>query len=264
MPLLVLKLVVTPLLIGGASLAARRWGPAVGGLLVALPLTSGPVALFLALDQGPAFAAAATIGSLAGLLAIIGHAAGYAAVGPRHGAAAAMVAATAAFVVVGVAVQPVMGAPAWALLAAVVAGAALVLRLLPPAGPRRAPRPVPSWDLPARMIVGTAVVVGITALAPALGPHLSGLVATYPVYVSVLAVFAQQEQGPAAALDVLRGLLVGLPGTGAFYVVVAATIETAGIAPAFVLATLVALAIQAVAFRWVRVATREEVEPEPA
>jgi hypothetical protein len=31
------KLVVTPLLIGGASLAGRRWGDQLGGWLVALP-----------------------------------------------------------------------------------------------------------------------------------------------------------------------------------------------------------------------------------
>jgi hypothetical protein len=36
-PILALKLVLTPVLIGGASLAARRWGPAIGGLIVALP-----------------------------------------------------------------------------------------------------------------------------------------------------------------------------------------------------------------------------------
>ena len=38
MPSLVLKLVLTPLLVGGASIAARRWGPSIGGWIVALPL----------------------------------------------------------------------------------------------------------------------------------------------------------------------------------------------------------------------------------
>ncbi|HET7343490.1 MAG TPA: hypothetical protein VFL90_18640, partial [Methylomirabilota bacterium] len=57
--ILLLKLAATPLLIAGASLAGRRWGPAVGGWLVGLPLTSGPVAVFLALEHGAAFAAAA-------------------------------------------------------------------------------------------------------------------------------------------------------------------------------------------------------------
>src|SRR5215218_6073961 len=33
-----------------ASLAVRRWGDAIGGWLVGLPLTSGPVAAFLAIQ----------------------------------------------------------------------------------------------------------------------------------------------------------------------------------------------------------------------
>ena len=52
-----------------ASLAARRWGEAVGGWLVGLPLTSGPVAVFLALEQGPAFATDAAAASNAGVVA---------------------------------------------------------------------------------------------------------------------------------------------------------------------------------------------------
>jgi hypothetical protein len=263
-PLLIAKLLLTPLLIGVASLVARRWGPAVGGLLVALPLTSGPVAFFLAIDPGPAFAVAAMSGALAGLVAICGFAAGYAAVGPRRGPWAGFAAASAAFVVVGVALQPVVGAPAWVLAALAVGAAAVVLRFLPVVEGRRAPRRPPPWDLPGRMVVGTAIVVLVTGAAVALGPRLSGLAATFPVYVAVLAVFGQLHEGPAAAIDVLRGLLAGLPGTAAFYLVVAAGLERLGIPATFGLAVVVALALDAVALRWVRVTSQGPVEPEPA
>src|SRR5260370_41075861 len=66
---LALKLVLTPALIGTATLAGRRWGQSVGGWLVGLPLTTGPVAFFIALDHGTAFAAAAVVGSLVGAVA---------------------------------------------------------------------------------------------------------------------------------------------------------------------------------------------------
>jgi hypothetical protein len=36
-----------------ATFTARRFGPAVCGWLIGLPLTCGPVALFLALEHGP-------------------------------------------------------------------------------------------------------------------------------------------------------------------------------------------------------------------
>jgi hypothetical protein len=62
------KVVVTPLLIGGASLAGRRWGDQLGGWLVALPLTSGPVAFLLATDHGVDFAATAAVAMLAGTI----------------------------------------------------------------------------------------------------------------------------------------------------------------------------------------------------
>ena len=40
----------------------------MGGWLVGLPLTSAPIAFFLARDQGLAFAAAAAVGTMAGTI----------------------------------------------------------------------------------------------------------------------------------------------------------------------------------------------------
>jgi len=57
--ILALKLVLTPALIAVATLVGRRFGPSISGWLVGLPFTSGPVSLFLALEQGTTFAAAA-------------------------------------------------------------------------------------------------------------------------------------------------------------------------------------------------------------
>ena len=50
--------------------SGRRWGPAVGGWLAGLPLTSGPVSLILALEQGPEFTARAALGTLFGLISL--------------------------------------------------------------------------------------------------------------------------------------------------------------------------------------------------
>jgi hypothetical protein len=49
MDLVWIKLILTPLAITAIALAGRRWGPAVGGWIAGLPLTSGPVSLYLAL-----------------------------------------------------------------------------------------------------------------------------------------------------------------------------------------------------------------------
>src|SRR5437588_5450070 len=70
MSTLLFKLIVCPLLIGAASLAGRRWGPSIGGWLIGLPLTSGPVVLFLALDQGTEFASAASQAIMLGIVSV--------------------------------------------------------------------------------------------------------------------------------------------------------------------------------------------------
>ncbi len=260
MPAFALKIVLTPLLIGGATVVARRWGPTVGGWLVALPLTSGPVLLFMAIDQGPGFAAAAAVGSLIGLAAIASFCVAYAAADRRWGAGVSLACGAGAFGVAGVALHAIIGAPLWlvaALVVAAITGAPLVI---PRSGQDHGAIPHPAWDLPARMIVATVLVVAVTTAAPALGPGWSGLVATFPVYLSVMAAFTHRHAGRAAADDVLRGLLAGLYGTATFYLVVTLALGSAGIAATFALAVVVALAIEAVSL-WI---LRPGVEPEPA
>jgi hypothetical protein len=261
-PILALKLVLTPVLIGGASLAARRWGPAIGGWLVSLPLTSGPVTFFLALDQGTAFAATAVVGSLMGLVAITGFTLAFAAGLVRSGPRAGFLLAVAAFAATGLLVQPVLTAPVGIRFLVVLAALAVALRLLPISGARRSATPHARWDLPARIAIGTCLVVGLTAIAPLLGAHTSGIVATFPVYVSILTLFTHRQEGVPGALDVLRGLLVGLFGTAAFMLILAVALIPLGVGPAFGLAVAFTLAIQAVALRAVRAGAGPAVELE--
>jgi hypothetical protein len=259
-PLLVLKIVLTPLLIGGATLAARRWGPVIGGLFIALPLTSGPILFFMAIDQGPAFAQLAVAGTTIGLAAIAAYCVAYARADRRTGPAASLAAASVAYVVTGILLHAVIGAPFWLIVAITVLAIAGATRAIPFSGIAHASLPHPAWDLPARMVVATVLVVAITALAPVLGPGWSGIVATFPVYLSVMAVFTHRHAGAPAADDVLRGILAGLYGTVAFYVVVAVGLGLAGVGATFVVAVVTALAFEAATLR----VLRPGVEPEPA
>src|SRR5262249_36326043 len=70
MILVTLKLFVTPVLIVGVSLAARRWGPKIGGLFAGLPLTSAPIFAFLAVEQEPNFASRVAAGTLSGVASV--------------------------------------------------------------------------------------------------------------------------------------------------------------------------------------------------
>ena len=228
----------------------RRWGQGVGGVIVALPLTSGPVAFFLVLEHGPAFAARAALGSMAGALAQGLFCLGYAALAAR-GWPLAFAGSTAAFAVTGLVLQR-LALRLGPLTGVVAVGLAFALLAMPPGEETRRPTPLPPWDIPARMIVATALVLSLTAAAATLGPRLSGLLATFPVYAGILAVFAHAQAGPGPATRALRGLLAGLFSFAAFFVVIAALIERLGIGPAFVAAFVTTLALQALALVVIR------------
>jgi len=78
MNILVLKLVLAPFIIGSASLAGRKWGHAVSGWIVGMPLTSGPVIFFVALSHDVIFAANAALGVISGGLSLVAYALTYA------------------------------------------------------------------------------------------------------------------------------------------------------------------------------------------
>ncbi len=263
MPVLVLKLVLTPLLIGAASLAARRWGPSIGGLIVALPLTTGPVMLFVALADGPAFASTATVGTLVGLLAIAGYSVVYCAALRRARPIPAIAIGAVAYAGGAILLQPLADLPGPIVAVLTGVGLTTALRLLPRGGPRGARRAPPAWDLPGRLVLGTTLVVAISTIAPLLGPHTSGVVATFPLYVSILSVFTHATEGPAAAVSVQRGLLVGLFGTTAFALILHLGLVGLGIGPVFLVAIASTVAIQAVALQFLRRTTAPTtLEPE--
>src|SRR5262249_20178928 len=199
---LALKLVLTPTLIGAVSMAGRRWGPGVSGWLVGFPLTSGPVAFFLALDQGVSFAAGAAGGgpSWGAPPAARCGLSGRRARAPRW--PAALFAGSLGFAGATVVLQHLTLTLVPRL--ALVVGTILVALVFMPwdsAGPR--PARGPRWDIPARLVVTTAIVLLLTGLATALGPSLTGLLSTFPLYGAILAGFAHHLEGPGPAIRVL-------------------------------------------------------------
>src|SRR5215470_12301900 len=153
-----LKLIVTPLLIAIATFVTRRWGPGVGGWLAGFPLTSAPVSVFLAFEQGPAFAAGAAVGTLLGLAAmgfsclVYGRAARL--TGWIGSTAATLVAFVAGLAIVSRISFSLAGAFVLVWAPPVVAG--LRLATAPPGLPPLRP---PAWDVPLRMVVATSVVL---------------------------------------------------------------------------------------------------------
>jgi uncharacterized membrane protein (GlpM family) len=189
------------------------------------------------------FAGAAAVGSLAGALAEAAFCLAYGRLAARGPWPLALASSGLTFVVVGLALQHRALTLAW-LLPAVVGTLVLASHLMPVGAQRGVAPPPPRWDLPARMAVTTGLVLLLTGTAPALGPRLAGLLATFPLYAAILAVFAHRQEGPGPAVQVLRGLLLGLFSFAAFFAVLAALLERAGMALAFTAAVAAALVLQ--------------------
>lgn len=253
--LLLVKLVLTPTIVVLATLAGRRFGRIASGWLIGLPLTSGPIAAFFAVEHGTRFAARGAVGSLGGAIAEVAFCAAYAAAARRSRWPGAVAAGSAAFAAVAVVLEalPLDARPDVVVPLGLTAVLSLVagLLLVPPmphAG--EPPERLPSrWDVPARAIVATGFLLGLTALATTFGARLSGLLAVYPLYTVVLAAFAHRLEGPSGAVQVLRGLLVGLFSFVCFYSALALTLVDIGTAPAFALAAVAAFAVQALSLR---------------
>jgi hypothetical protein len=236
MAALVLKAVLAPSLIGLASWIARRWGPGVGGWFTALPLTSGPVVLVLAYERGPSFAAAASVGTLLALTSLCGFALAYGWSAQRLSWSGSSLIGSSAYLACTALLQ-YWSIPLAPTFLAVCGILIFGIRAMPTHAATKRRSPAPAWDIPVRMALAAVVVVGITASAAKLGPHVSGLLTPFPVAATILAAFVHHFDGFAAAQQFLRGLLRGLFSFALFFFVVGTLIERWSIHTTFAVAT---------------------------
>jgi hypothetical protein len=244
--ILLTKLLLGPGLVVAASLAGRRWGPAVSGILVAVPIVLGPILLIITIEQGETFGAEAATSSLLALVALAVYVVAFERTGRSRRWEIATLAGWAAFLAVALVLSQIDASPVVALFAAIGAFA-LALPMTPrpaaPAGPRTTP---PAWDLPARAVATALLIVALTGAADELGPALAGALAPFPVATTVVAAFVLAQDGPAAATELLRGFLRAIFGTVAFCLLLALLIEPLGIAAAFAIGFAGTLAVQLV------------------
>jgi len=244
---LALKLLLAPGFIVVTSLVSRRFGVAVAGVVGGLPAIAGPILLVLAIDHGAAFARTAAIGTLLGMVALIVFVLAYAWVCQRARWPWALAAGWGSFIAMIAVLRPVHVGPVTA-FAAACAACLCGLALLPRPAPAPARPPVhPPFDLALRAVCAVVPIVAVTAAARMLGAHLSGLVASFPVITPVLAAFTQAQYGSLEAIRLLRGMTAGFFAYALFCFTVSVAIEPLGTAPAFLLATGLALLAQTAA-----------------
>ena len=259
MAVLAVRVLLAPCFVVAASLVARRFGVRIGGVVAGLPVIAGPILLVLDLQHGPSFASRAAIGVLLGIVGLATFVLGYVAAARSLAWPGALAAAYTAFGLTILALRPLSVGPISA-FAVACASLVLTLRLLPrPGHPTLQPFAPARWDLPFRAACTTVAVLTVTAVATTLGPHLSGLVTSFPIITAVLTVFTHAHRGRDEAIRLLRGFTTGFFSYAAFCFVIAVAIRPVGTPGSFALATAVALCVQA---GTVAASQRRRIAPE--
>jgi hypothetical protein len=247
--ILLLKLFFAPLLVVGSTLAGRRWGPEVAGILVALPIVAGPI-LFISYEQhGSDFGADAAASSLLGLVALAVFAVVFTRTASRFGWAATVVTSWIVVLAADFVLSAVHVTAFVALGCTLIATAAAMMFM-----PRKVPEVAavtaqsPSWDLPARAVVTGILVLSVTTASSALGPHWTGLLAPFPVATSVVAAFVHAQNGYLVTARTMAGTLMGLFSFATFCFLVSVLVRPLGGA-AFVVGGAATVVVQLVAVR---------------
>lgn len=210
---LFVKMALTALIVVSASVAAERAGPAVGGVILSLPVAAGPAYFFLALQAEDTFVAGSAFYSFAAQAATVLFIAAYARVAPRLGAAASLAAATAVWFA-AVLLARALAADWWAVLAI---NALAFLAAFPLAGRPRWPAGLGAVrpgrrDLALRALLAGGVVASVVSLSHVIGPAATGFGLVYPVTLTTLGWIMHRRYGGEAAAALLAGSLRAMVG----------------------------------------------------
>lgn len=240
-----------PSLIGLVTLASRRWGVKVGGWLAGLPIVAGPISLFLALEQGPDFAAHAMVGTTLALAGLVGYIRTYVFLVVKYpwwictlgGYAMYML---IAWIFLGVQI-PIFKAFLLVLIVIL-----LAISTVPNLRQGRSAVVQPKFDLPLRMGVATLFVIALTQAAEWLGPAWSGVLTPFPIITSILAIFTHMQHGRRGCIRIMRGLLFGMFGFTTAALVIGLMLRSFPIATTYLTALIASAVVNGFTYRFIK------------
>ncbi len=223
------KLLLSPVLIGLASLAGKRWGAHIAGLMGGLPLVGGPIVLALWLLHGQAYATEVSLAAPVGVWASMTYLLTLGFVSARWSWYFAIPFAWICYFIsallidaAGLSQSLVMGI---AILPVLWFGAT---RVLPKPSSIPTSMALPRIELFARMIAAALIVWTLATVSSYLGTHLTGVLAGAPVAATVIPAFTMANSGRDALLITLRGFLGGMMGFAVFFLILGHSIDKLG------------------------------------
>lgn len=214
-PFILVKIACAIVIVVSASRATERLGPFLGSMIATLPVSTGPVYVFLAIDHGPQFISDSALMGVVATTATVAFVAVHAIVAQRHATFLSWLAATCSWFVAASLLQ----LRAWTLVdacamffacfgTAIWALRRFVVEIKAPAMPRV------RFDLALRSALVASVVIATTLAGHSLGPAATGTLATYPVVFTSLVLILQPRCGGPFTASLLVNSLKGLIGFG--------------------------------------------------
>lgn len=213
------KLFIVPFFILLVSLAGRRWGTKVAGILSGMPVVAGTIVVLMAIDQGMVFGLNAAIAGISGVVSLLSFGIAYCWLSRFCHWSVSFLG--------GILVWTITATLLTFLpqnLYVVSAVAILALILTPFILPQLTTISLATRqfnDLPLRMLAGGLFTLVVTALAYVLSSQWSGLLAVFPIIGSVMAIFTHIMQGSDAVTMLYHGTVRGLYSLTVFFIVLA-------------------------------------------
>jgi hypothetical protein len=214
MSTLLLRMAVTAVFVLFAAMVTERAGPTIGALVATLPISTGPVYVFLALDHDSAFIAQGALASLPINAATIAFGAIYVRLAQDHGVAVSFGGGLLGWFAIAGLVQAFQ----WNLVEGVLLNIATYAICLPLTRRFRfvaMPPFVRRWyDMPFRAGLVAVLVGTVVMLSRWVGPTVTGILAVFPVVFSSLILILHPRIGGRATAAVVANGLRGLVGFG--------------------------------------------------
>jgi hypothetical protein len=211
---LAIKMAITALSVCVATIIAERLGAVAGALVATLPVSAGPVYVFLALDHDASFISASAVASLALNAATAIFITAYVLTAQRRSLWISISLAMMVWLAVTLALVRVhWTAPSALVLNLVVF--TLCTWVVKPYGRVAMPSTTRPWhDFVMRAGLVALLVGAAVALSSRIGPTGSGVLAVFPViYTSIMLILHRRVGGPATAA-VLANAVFALAGFG--------------------------------------------------
>lgn len=239
---------VTAAFLLAATVTAERAGPLIGGLVATLPISAGPIYIFLAIDHGAHFVGVSALGSLVSNGANIVFALIYALLAQKQSLARSL---SGAFVV-WIGLNWLASFVAWTLLTAAIFNVAvlgLALWLTARLRHVKSPQVKARWhDLVMRAAMVALLVGIVVTLSYHIGPTASGNLAVFPIVLTSIIIILHRRVGGPATAAVMANAIIGLSGFGVACIVLNLTADPLGAALALSLTLAVSFGYNLIVF----------------